>query len=228
MRKLVETTSLTYGEIAARTGVGRASICRWTRDAQWQRHLFAPRATDTIPRERAGAQLRMRTVAARLAALAERYLRELEETPGVDLAKLGEALALYQLARFALRRRRPRRRSSKLKADLRRLYPRENSSPLVPAKAGTQGQQAQEQVALDSRLRGNERDRPYDLSALPADTPPYLRLWMELANAGVDMDRAPDAAVKDFIKSRIYEDVGLRPKNRTKRQREEDWMREKI
>ena len=30
VRRLIEQTPLTYGEIAAKTGVGRASICRWT------------------------------------------------------------------------------------------------------------------------------------------------------------------------------------------------------
>jgi hypothetical protein len=109
VRRLVEETTQTYGEIEARTGVGRASICRWTRDGQWQRPLFAPRATDTIPRERASAQLKMRTLAARLAALAERTIRELEETPGVDLDKLADALELLKMAKFAARPRRRRR-----------------------------------------------------------------------------------------------------------------------
>ena len=67
VRRLIEQTPLTYGEIAAKTGVGRASICRWTRDGGWQRPLFAPRATDTVPRARASAQLKRRTLAARLA-----------------------------------------------------------------------------------------------------------------------------------------------------------------
>ena len=78
VRHLIEQTTLTYGEIAARTGVGRASICRWTRDGGWQRPLFAPRATDTVPRWRASTQLKRRTLAARLEALAERHIRELE------------------------------------------------------------------------------------------------------------------------------------------------------
>ncbi len=34
VRRLIEQATLTYGEIAARCGVGRASICRWTRDGQ--------------------------------------------------------------------------------------------------------------------------------------------------------------------------------------------------
>ena len=39
VRRLIEQTALTYAEIAARTGVARASICRWTRDGGWQRPL---------------------------------------------------------------------------------------------------------------------------------------------------------------------------------------------
>ena len=78
MRRLIEQTTLTYGEIAVKTGVGRASICRWTRDGRWQRPLFAPRATDTVPTARAGARLKLRTLFSRLAALAERYIRELK------------------------------------------------------------------------------------------------------------------------------------------------------
>ncbi len=64
VRRLIEDTTLTYGQIAARTGVGRASICRWTQDGAWKRPLFAPRATDTVPRARASAKLKRRTLAA--------------------------------------------------------------------------------------------------------------------------------------------------------------------
>ncbi len=112
MRRLIEQTTLTYGEIAARTGVGRASICRWTRDGGWKRPPFAPRATDTVPRARASAQLKRRTLAARLAALAERYIRELEQSADIDPDKLGEALELLKMAKVAARPRhgkRPRR-----------------------------------------------------------------------------------------------------------------------
>jgi hypothetical protein len=100
VRRLIEQTPLTYGEIAAKTGVGRASICRWTRDQGWQRHLFAPRATDTIPRPRAGQKLKLRLLAERLRKLAERYVRKLEETPGVDLDKLVQALEVLKMARL--------------------------------------------------------------------------------------------------------------------------------
>ncbi len=108
VRRLIEQTTLTYGEIEARAGVGRASICRWTRDGEWQRPLFAPRATDTVPRERASAQLKARTLAARLAALAERMIRELEESASVDPDKLAGALECLKMAKLAARPRKPR------------------------------------------------------------------------------------------------------------------------
>ena len=110
VRRLIEETALTYSEIAARTGVGRASICRWTRDGGWTRHPFAPRATDTVPRPRASAQLRLRTLSSRMAALAERHIRELEESACLDPEKLGEALQLLKMAKLAARVRRGRRR----------------------------------------------------------------------------------------------------------------------
>jgi hypothetical protein len=110
VRRLIEQTTLTYGEIATRTGVGRASICRWTRDGGWQRPLFAPRATDTVPSVRASARLKARMLAARLQALAEHYIDELEQTPGVDLDKLAQALELLKMAKLAARPRRGRRR----------------------------------------------------------------------------------------------------------------------
>jgi hypothetical protein len=110
VRRLIEQTTLTYGEIAKRSGVGRASICRWTRDGGWQRPVFAPRATDTVPRPRAGQKLKLRLLAERLRTLAERYVRELEETPGVDLDRLVQALEVVKMARLAATGRRRRRR----------------------------------------------------------------------------------------------------------------------
>jgi hypothetical protein len=111
VRHLIEHTDLTYSEIAKKTGVGRASICRWARDGKWQHPAYAPRATDLVPTLRAGRRLRMRKLASRLETLAERYLRELEETPGVDLDKLMQALQVLKMARLEAmgnRRRRPR------------------------------------------------------------------------------------------------------------------------
>jgi hypothetical protein len=111
VRRLVENTTLTYGEIAAQTGVGRASICRWTRDQGWKRPLFAPRATDTVPTARASARLKARMLAARLLALAERHVRELEEAERVDAGKLVAALDVLKMARLAAMGRRRRRRA---------------------------------------------------------------------------------------------------------------------
>ncbi len=117
MRDLVEGSVLTYSEIAAKTGVGRASICRWTRDGAWKRPLFAPRATDTVPSARAGARLKARTLSRRLAALAERHIRELEEAPSVDPDQLREALELLKLAKLAARPKQRHRTAIEAAAD---------------------------------------------------------------------------------------------------------------
>ena len=68
VRRLIEQTTLTYGEISKKTGVGRASICRWTRDGGWKRPLFAPRATDTVPTPRASQKLKLRKLAEHIRA----------------------------------------------------------------------------------------------------------------------------------------------------------------
>ena len=117
VRALIEDTPLTYGEIARKTGVGRASICRWTRDHGWKRHPFAPRPTDHVPRARASAQLKRRMLAARLDALAERHIRELEEAACVDPDKLAEALELLKMAKLAARPRRGALKRGLEKAD---------------------------------------------------------------------------------------------------------------
>jgi len=116
VRALIEQTTLTYGEIAARTGVGRASICRWTRDGAWKRPLFAPPATDTVPRWRASMHLKRRTLAARLQALAERHIGELEASACVDPEKLGQALELLRMAKVAAQGRNRRRKAGALDA----------------------------------------------------------------------------------------------------------------
>ncbi|MGE3987504.1 hypothetical protein [Pseudorhodoplanes sp.] len=202
VRHLIENTELTYSEIERKTGVGRASICRWTKDQKWVRPVFAPRATDTVPRARASAKLKRRTLAARLDALAERYVRDLEADPGVDLDKLAAALELAKMAKLAAM---PRKRRRTL-AHERREATDATLSPLVPAKAGTQGPQAHESVA---------------------DTLARLRA------EGVRLDRAPEAAVKDFIDSHRppEDDRALRPRGtRSRRVRAHrrmfDWGRD--
>ena len=101
VRRLVETTILSYAEIGKRTGVSRASISRWTTDGGWVRPLFAPRASEFVPRWRASVWLRRRLLCRRLCAVAERYVCALEATRGIDLAKLREALELLKMARLA-------------------------------------------------------------------------------------------------------------------------------
>lgn len=210
VRRLVEGTPLNYAEIAARTGVARASICRWTRAGGWKRHLFAPRATDTVPRERASAQLRARTLAARLHALAERYVRELEETPGVDLAKLGEALELMKMAKLATRAK--RRKSPRNKID--------NPSPLAGEGDATPRAEGERLVAS-----GGGYTEP------GAPSPARIAVLEELRAAGVNLERAPQAAVDDFIVSRTppkllpRDDPALRKRgHRSRRNREHEWM----
>jgi hypothetical protein len=110
VRNLIERTDLTYSEISKKTGVGRASICRWARDGKWLRPAYAPRATDLVPTLRAGRRLRMRKLAERLEALAQRHLRELEEAPQVDPDRLMQAMQLVKMARLEAMGRRRRRR----------------------------------------------------------------------------------------------------------------------
>ncbi|MFZ5693633.1 MAG: hypothetical protein ACOY5F_20560 [Pseudomonadota bacterium] len=229
VRHLIENTELTYAEIEKRTGVGRASICRWTRDQNWVRPVFAPRATDRMPRARASARLKRRTLAARLDALAERYVRELEADPAVDLDKLAAALELMKMAKLAAK---PRKRRRTLAREQHEAL-REPSPPFAPVQkretrlaqeAGAQESQAAAQAALGSRFRGNERGE------FPSDTAGILA---RLRAEGVRLDRAPEAAVKDFIDShRPPEDdrhfrarVGKSRRKRTHR-RMYDWGRD--
>lgn len=109
VRALIEGTTLTYGQIARRTGASPASISRWMQIGGWKRPPFAPRSMLAVPTPRATAYNTHRRLAARLAALADRAVHELEESPTVDLEKLAEALALVQMARLAVMRRTPRR-----------------------------------------------------------------------------------------------------------------------
>ncbi|MEA2903179.1 MAG: hypothetical protein QOI12_566 [Alphaproteobacteria bacterium] len=171
VRRLIEESTLSYGQIRARTGVSHATICRWARDGGWKRPPFAPRATDLMPTPRASAKLRRRTLAARLDALAERHVRELEESACVDPVKLGEALALLSMARLAARRR-PRRRPGE-------IAPEEASRPIG-----------------------------------------------QLCVGGVDLSRAPRAAVEDFLTNREPPPKDARPRKSGRgSRREREWAR---
>ncbi len=162
VRRLIEQSVLTYGEIAARSGVGRASICRWTRDGGWQRPFFAPRATDTVPSARASAKLKARKLAARLFALAERAVRELEETPGVDLDKLAEALELMKMAKLATMGRRRRRRDTALAQGMairQSAPPREAMRPIAQLCAGDVDLHRAPRPAVEDFLENREPPR---------------------------------------------------------------------
>jgi hypothetical protein len=120
VRALIEETTLTYHQIAARTGTSPASISRWMQAGEWKRPLFAPRSMSTVPTPRATAYLKRRMLAKRLVALADRYVRELEETPTVDLDKLGQALELWKMARLAAMSRTARRTEAVVSGELMR------------------------------------------------------------------------------------------------------------
>ena len=175
VRRLFEESVLNYRQIAARTGVSTGTISNWSRDGGWKRPPFAPRASDTVPAPRASAKLRRRTLAARLDALAERHVRELEESACVDPVKLCEALELLNMARLAARRR-PRRRPGG-------IAPEEASRPIG-----------------------------------------------QLCVGGVDLSRAPRAAVEDFLANREPPPKDARPgrgSRGSRRERERAWLMER-
>jgi hypothetical protein len=175
VRRLFEQSTLNYRQIAARTGVSTGAISYWSRDGGWKRPPFAPRACDTMPTARASAKLKRRMLGARLDALAERHVRELEASGCVDPVKLGEALELLNMARLAAQpRRRPKRRPGE-------IAPEEASRPIG-----------------------------------------------QLCIGGVDLHRAPRAAVEDFLANREPPPKPVGPRGRgTRRQRERARMMEK-
>jgi uncharacterized protein YerC len=99
VRDLIEHTSLTYEQITARTGVCAGAISCWTRDRKWVRPPDAARPWDKIPAHRASRRVKLRKLAGRLQSLAERYVRELEQTPGIDVDRLMQALQALRMAR---------------------------------------------------------------------------------------------------------------------------------
>src|SRR4051794_17885948 len=110
VRHLVETTLMTYSEIAQRTGVARGTIWHWSKHGNWLRPGFAPRSTWTVPAWRAGRQRRRRMLGVRLVALAARYIQTLEAASALDAPRLREARALLAMAKLAARPQTPRQR----------------------------------------------------------------------------------------------------------------------
>src|ERR1043165_1680495 len=104
VRHLVETTLMTYAEIAQRTGVLMGTIWLWSKTRNWVRPAFAPRFTHTVPTWRAGRARKRRMLAVRVVALAGRYVRALEAAPARDAARLREARALLADAKLADRK----------------------------------------------------------------------------------------------------------------------------
>jgi hypothetical protein len=100
VRHLVETTGLSYREIGEKVGIPHSNITGWKRDHGWQRPPHAPRHKDMIPTARAGRRLKLRKLAERLRALAERAVRELEDAPQVDVEALMRALQVLRMARL--------------------------------------------------------------------------------------------------------------------------------
>jgi hypothetical protein len=110
IRRLIENTTLTYSQISAKAGVGRASISRWARDMGWLRPFDAPRSTDRMPRYRLSQKLKLRLLAERLRKLTERYVQQLEDSPELDLDRLMQALQLLKMAKLETMGRRRRRK----------------------------------------------------------------------------------------------------------------------
>lgn len=109
-RRLIEQTTLTYKQIAARTGTTHSTVGRWAREGGWQRNPFAPRASDTVPTARAGRRLKLRMLGTKLHLLAERCVCELWSSEAVDLDRLIEAMQVLKMARLEyMGNRRPRR-----------------------------------------------------------------------------------------------------------------------
>jgi hypothetical protein len=105
VRRLIEDTTLTYKQIAAKTGVSAGTIGRWARDGGWPRHPFAPRPSDTVPTARAGRRLKLRMLGTKLHRLAERCVDELWQAPSVDLDRLIEAMQVLKMARLYVKGR---------------------------------------------------------------------------------------------------------------------------
>ena len=108
MRLLFERSTLTYAEIAQKTGVSQATISRYAHAGGWRRPRGAPKATafaNGLP----SSQLKRRALARRLRDICQRYLDEMEQDPDPrDFYDCRSVLAMLEMAKEA-ERRKPRR-----------------------------------------------------------------------------------------------------------------------
>ena len=174
VRHLVETTLMTYAEIAQRTGVVRATIWKWSKTRKWLRPTFAPRWTHTVPAWRAGRQRRRRMLGVRCLALAERYVGALEAASAVDAARLREARALLAKAKLAARPPTPRQRLLAAVRPVAEAKPRArvvghpNGPDLArPAKTVAQKRAARRGAAPDRAVDGIIADARRDSAPRP-------------------------------------------------------------
>jgi transcriptional regulator with XRE-family HTH domain len=89
VRELVEGSALSQAAIAARTGIGSATVSVWMREKGWRRPLDAYRSAQEVPADRTGLSPRLAAAFARLADLAE--------------GEIASDAALVRLARAARR-----------------------------------------------------------------------------------------------------------------------------
>jgi hypothetical protein len=108
VRLLFERTTLTYAEIASRTGVSQASISRYGHAGGWRRPPGAPKV-NAFANGLPSPQVRGRLLARRLRDIAQRYLDEMEKDPDpTGFHDCGTVLEMLRMAKEE-ERRKPRR-----------------------------------------------------------------------------------------------------------------------
>lgn len=105
VRALVEGTTLPQAGIAARTGVGVATVHAWIHRRRWTRPFDASISTRRVGIERAGLTRRLRDALRRVEALARREGERLAGEAKPDGAALDRAEALRAAAEAAFRQR---------------------------------------------------------------------------------------------------------------------------
>jgi hypothetical protein len=101
VRVLVEGTTLPQAAIAARTGLGIATIHAWIHRRGWTRPPDASRSTRAVGVERAGFTRRLREALRRAEVLARGEAERLAREVIPDAAAIGRLQALADAARAA-------------------------------------------------------------------------------------------------------------------------------